>query len=101
MGSEQKLLITGYGSRPLVGYLTTSYPIDGGNCLISPTSDGGQSHVANLTYENLRELIRRGEIGFPIEARRVSPRAVEVIDARVPADWKTPPCWCSGLRPAR
>lgn len=77
---------TGVGSVTLVGYLTKSYPMAGGNCF-SVHTDAAEYRVINFGYENLQELMRREVISWPLDIIPISERHCVIADYRIPKEW--------------
>lgn len=77
---------TGVGSVTLVGYLTKSYPMTGGNCF-SVHTDAGEYRVVNFGYENLEELMRREVVAWPLDIIPISERHCVIADHRIPKEW--------------
>jgi hypothetical protein len=71
-----------------MGCFRTPYPRLDGNHFSVNLEDGRKISVGNMVYENLEELIRRGEISFPIEVYvPAGSRNGFITDSRVPMDW--------------
>lgn len=94
---------TEFGMVKTVGgiYASDEFPRDGGNCFRVHVDDpelnqeGGLFgiKVVNCRHENLEELIRRGELDFPICVQKIKmadgQTAVDIVDSRIPTDWLT------------
>lgn len=85
-------LIYAIGMVTLVGVPKTEYPLSWGNCFsarLTAEKSGQYADIVNFDYENLKELLRRGTLTWPIEivyldeARKIA----LVRDPRIPAEW--------------
>lgn len=76
----------GFGAVTLVGYLG-EFPRERGNCFDLVGEDGSWHRVVNFGYENMKELMRRGLVDFPIKMYVMEPGAAAVCDHRIPDDW--------------
>lgn len=74
----------------LVGYGGGKYPISGygGNCFsVAIEGDEREYRIVNFGMENLKQLVRQGEVSWPIEIEPLDERRAVVTDARIPKDW--------------
>lgn len=76
---------TGYVTY--VGYVTCSFPMETGNCFSVISEDGSEYSVVNFNYENLKELLKRGELEWPIDIISISEQHCVVADHRIPIEW--------------
>jgi len=92
----------GFGMETLVGFLKKSYPMKDGNCFSAITKKivgkGNKEEVlntlgkhsiriVNFYSENLRELIRRGIVSFPIQCKKLNNEVGIILDKRIPKEW--------------
>lgn len=71
----------------LVGVMPGTFPIDSGNCFSIKASDNREYKIVNFIYENLKELIDRKYIEFPIEILKLSNHVAIINDERIPEEW--------------
>jgi hypothetical protein len=77
-----------FGGTTLLGVMGRSFPFEIGNCFSAVTMKENRSiRIVNVYYENLKELIRRGTISFPIKCRKLTDRVGIIIDDRVPKEF--------------
>jgi len=63
------------------------FPRKGGNCFSIENEDDKEYRILNFKIENLEELIRRGELSWPIKCESLSEYSAVVNDGRIPDDW--------------
>lgn len=81
-----------FGMISLVGVMANKFPLDWGNYFsvlvgdTNPTFLGGtgqEYEIVNMWYENLKHLIDKGEVSFPIKIKLLTKRCAIVVDPRV------------------
>lgn len=63
------------------------FPRKFGNCFGVESEDGKDYKILNFKVENLEELIKRGELSWPIQCEALSERSAVINDGRIPDDW--------------
>lgn len=71
----------------LVGYAAHSFPMESGNCFSVIAEDGKEYSVVNFNYENLKELLKREELEWPIDVLPISENHCVIADHRIPIGW--------------
>ena len=64
-----------------------AFPRKFGNCFGVESEDGKDYKILNFKVENLEELIRCGELSWPIQCEALSERSAVINDGRIPDDW--------------
>ena len=90
-----------FGGVTLVGYIFSSYPINGGNCFDLIDTDGSSHRVVNFGYENLEEWMKRtGQTDIVVRCIPKSDTLWEICDDRIPENWYNKE-YCSVCTPIR
>jgi hypothetical protein len=79
-------------SQTLIGYSLGPYPMKRGNCFSVEVDGGGEYRVVNFGLENLREMIARGMISWPIDIQLLNTTRAVMADPRIPAEWYSDYC---------
>ena len=81
-----------FGCCSQVGIIEDNFPLDWGNYFylmvddVTPTFLGGKGReieIVNMWYENLKHLVDKGEVSFPIKIKLLTERCAIVVDPRV------------------
>ena len=81
-----------FGCYSQVGVLEDNYPLSWGNYFylmvddVKPAFMGGKGReieIVNMWYENLKHLVVKGEVSFPIKIKLLDDRCGIVVDPRV------------------
>jgi hypothetical protein len=71
----------------LVGFFERGYPAAHGNCFSAALEDGTGVRILNFHYENLKELLRRGTLVWPVQVHIIRKGYAVIADPRVPNEW--------------
>lgn len=69
-----------------MGVFTGSFPLIEGNCFSVKVGEEVVD-IYNIKYENLRELLKREVVKFPIKVKMVKENEAEICDGRIPKIW--------------
>lgn len=81
-----------FGMVSSVGFHTTSFPASRGNYFYVIVGDenpaylggtGQEYEIVNMWYENLKHLIDKSEVSFPIKIKLLNGRHAIIVDSRV------------------
>ena len=83
MKSFNAIRITG---QTLVGS-SGSFPRKFGNCFSIEAENGKNYRILNFKVENIKELIKRKVLSWPIKCESLSEHSAVINDGRIPDDW--------------
>lgn len=63
------------------------FPRKFGNCFSVEDEDGKNYRILNFKIENIKELVRRGELSWPIKCEALGEHSAVINDGRIPDDW--------------
>lgn len=91
MPTESTKLAYGFGKVTLMGVTASEedYPIKRGNSFGVWTTEEPPCHyhIKNMRLEDLKKLIERGIVSWPIEIFVLDKTCALITDPRVPVDW--------------
>jgi len=83
----EKARIVKMTSMTLVGFFERGFPAAHGNCFSAALEDGTGVRILNFHYENLKELLRRGTLVWPVQVHIIRKGYAVIADPRVPNEW--------------